>query len=79
MRHCRGADGCTDRKDKPLSYIETHGGRGLYDLGAIKPSKPAKLRLVLLLQRLGLTQITWLTTLAACRAENSATSYPAAL
>lgn len=22
------------RKDKPLSYIETHGGRGLYDLGA---------------------------------------------
>ena len=22
------------RKDKPLSYIETHGGRGLYDLEA---------------------------------------------
>lgn len=22
------------QKDKPLSYIETHAGRGLYDLGA---------------------------------------------
>jgi 23S rRNA (adenine2030-N6)-methyltransferase len=22
------------RKDKPLSYIETHAGRGVYDLGA---------------------------------------------
>ena len=22
------------RKDKPLTYVETHGGRGLYDLAA---------------------------------------------
>jgi len=26
-------------KDKPLSYIETHAGRGLYDLGAEEASK----------------------------------------
>ena len=27
------------RKDKPLSYIETHAGRGLYDLGSAEASK----------------------------------------
>ena len=27
------------RKDKPLSYIETHAGRGLYDLGAAEALK----------------------------------------
>ena len=27
------------RKDKPLSYIETHAGRGLYDLGAAESLK----------------------------------------
>ena len=27
------------RKDKPLSYIETHGGRGLYDLNAYESLK----------------------------------------
>lgn len=33
------------RKDKPLSYIETHSGRGLYDLGgaeAVKTGEAAK-------------------------------------
>ncbi|MCR8549865.1 23S rRNA (adenine(2030)-N(6))-methyltransferase RlmJ [Salipiger sp. P9] len=27
------------RKDKPLSYIETHAGRGLYDLGSAEAQK----------------------------------------
>lgn len=27
------------RKDKPLSYIETHAGRGLYDLSAPEPTR----------------------------------------
>jgi len=27
------------RKDKPLSYIETHAGRGLYDLGGLEAAK----------------------------------------
>lgn len=27
------------RKDKPLSYIETHAGRGLYDLGSVEAVK----------------------------------------
>ena len=30
-------------KDKPLSYIETHAGRGVYDLGADEAIKTARL------------------------------------
>ncbi|MEX0370635.1 MAG: 23S rRNA (adenine(2030)-N(6))-methyltransferase RlmJ [Tateyamaria sp.] len=30
------------RKDKPVSYIETHGGRALYDLGADEARKTAE-------------------------------------
>lgn len=32
------------RKDKPLSYLETHAGRGLYDLSAPEAEKTAEAR-----------------------------------
>ncbi|MCA0043863.1 23S rRNA (adenine(2030)-N(6))-methyltransferase RlmJ [Celeribacter litoreus] len=32
------------RKDKPLSYIETHAGRGLYDLSGVQAEKTGEAR-----------------------------------
>lgn len=65
------------RKDKPLSYIETHGGRGLYDLEADEALKTGE-------AAAGITAVgDWFdaahpysATLAACRAENGDTNYP---
>lgn len=65
------------RKDKPLSYIETHGGRGLYDLGADEAVKTGE-------AAAGIEAVgAWFSedhpyasTLAACRAENGDASYP---
>lgn len=65
------------RKDKPMSYIETHGGRGLYDLDAdeaIKTGEAAQ----------GIEAVGgWFDTnhpyaavLAACRDENGESNYP---
>ena len=37
------------QKDKPLSYLETHAGRGVYDLGAEHARKLQKLTLALII------------------------------
>jgi len=65
------------RKDKPLSYIETHGGRGLYDLEADEALKTGE-------AAVGVEAVgDWFgpdhpygTVLAACREENGDTNYP---
>jgi len=65
------------RKDKPVSYIETHGGRGLYDLEADEALKTGE-------ASAGIEAVgDWFgadhpygATLAACRAENGDTNYP---
>lgn len=65
------------RKDKPLSYIETHGGRGLYDLEAEEALKTGE-------AAAGIEAVAdWFAPahpyadmLAACRAENGDTNYP---
>lgn len=65
------------RKDKPVSYIETHGGRGLYDLEADEAVKTGE-------ASVGIEAVEgwfddthpYATTLAACRDENGETNYP---
>lgn len=65
------------RKDKPMSYIETHGGRGLYDLEADEALKTGE-------AAAGIQAVSdwfgaehpYATTLAACRDENGDTNYP---
>ena len=65
------------RKDKPISYIETHGGRGLYDLEADEAIQTGE-------AAAGIQTVEhWFdethpyrTTLAACRDENGEANYP---
>jgi len=65
------------RKDKPLSYIETHGGRGLYDLEAEEAVRTGE-------AAVGIEAVgDWFdadhpysATLTACRDENGETNYP---
>jgi 23S rRNA (adenine2030-N6)-methyltransferase len=65
------------RKDKPLSYIETHGGRGLYDLGADEAVKTGEAAAgIAVAEPWFATDHPYSSTLAACRAEKGATSYP---
>jgi len=64
------------RKDKPLTYVETHGGRGLYDLAADEAIKTGE-------AAVGIEAVSdWFTgtpygdVVSACRSENGDTSYP---
>lgn len=65
------------RKDKPLSYIETHGGRGLYDLGADEAVKTGE-------AAAGIEAVAdWFgagdpydEVVAACREAHGAQAYP---
>lgn len=65
------------RKDKPLSYIETHGGRGLYDLEADEALHTGE-------AAAGIEAVAdwfdqshpYAKTLADCREENGETNYP---
>ena len=64
------------RKDKPLSYIETHGGRGLYDLEAAEAIKTgeAAAGIGALWEQVADSALG--ACVAACRAEHGADSYP---
>ncbi|PVA07116.1 23S rRNA (adenine(2030)-N(6))-methyltransferase RlmJ [Thalassorhabdomicrobium marinisediminis] len=65
------------RKDKPISYLETHGGRGLYDLAAPEAVKTGE-------AEAGIGQVEdWFeadhpyrAVLAGCRDEHGDTAYP---
>lgn len=65
------------RKDKPLTYLETHAGRGLYDLSAAEAVKTGE-------AAQGIARVaSWFTpdhpyarALAATRAERGPSAYP---
>ena len=73
---CRMLDYLT-LKDKPVSYIETHAGRGLYDLGDDASQKTGE-------AAAGIAQIwqdfppdhPYLLRLAECRAQSGPMAYP---
>lgn len=66
------------QKDKPLSYIETHGGRGLYDLDAPEAAKTgeAAAGIDAVLEAGGLAGSPLLTTLNTVRATHGPRAYP---
>lgn len=66
-------------KDKPLTYIETHAGRGLYDLGAPEAVKTGEAAAgILRAQREGWfpADHPYLRALASVRAERGPDAYP---
>lgn len=65
------------RKDKPLTYLETHAGRGLYDLASHEAQKTgeAKAGIRTLFDRLAQDH-PLRATIAACRAKYGDTVYP---
>lgn len=65
------------QKDKPLSYIETHAGRGLYDLAADEALKTgeAAAGVTLALPRFAATH-PYRQAVEAVRARHGATAYP---
>ena len=66
-------------KDKPLSYIETHAGRGLYDLGSAEAVKTGEAgQGIELVERLGWFRPdhSYLRVLAEVRAAHGARAYP---
>jgi 23S rRNA (adenine2030-N6)-methyltransferase len=71
--------GYLTRKDKPLSYLETHSGRGLYDLSAAEAVKTGEaaqgVQRVDLVGWLGADH-PYVQRLAAVRAQFGAASYP---
>ncbi len=65
------------RKDKPLSYLETHAGRALYDLGseaALKTGEAA--RGIALAEKWFAPEHPYARVLAAVRAEAGVDAYP---
>ncbi|MFD1509495.1 23S rRNA (adenine(2030)-N(6))-methyltransferase RlmJ [Lacimonas salitolerans] len=66
------------QKDKPLSYIETHGGRGLYDLAAPEAAKTgeAAAGIDAVLARGGLAGSSILAVLDRVRAAHGPRAYP---
>lgn len=65
------------RKDKPLSYIETHGGRGLYDLSADEAVKTGEAAVGINSAELWFAaDHPYSRALNECRTENGVTSYP---
>ena len=65
------------RKDKALSYLETHAGRGLYDLSdsAARKTAEAASGVMRLLERFPADH-PWVQALAEVRAEHGPDSYP---
>ena len=65
------------RKDKPLSYIETHAGRGLYDLSSAESAKTGEARAGVLRAEGRLPPAhPWRRRLAEARAAHGAQAYP---
>ncbi len=65
------------RKDKPLSYIETHAGRGLYDLAAPEAVKTGEAAMGITRTRDWFSEAhPYRTTLDAIRKTHGATAYP---
>lgn len=64
------------RKDKPLTYVETHGGRGLYDLTADEAVKTGEAAVGIEANAAWFNGTPYGDVVAACRAENGAAAYP---
>jgi 23S rRNA (adenine2030-N6)-methyltransferase len=67
------------RKDKPLSYIETHAGRGLYALDCAEATKTGEAAQgILRVERLGwfAKSHPYMRALAKTRAQHGALTYP---
>ena len=65
------------RKDKPLSYVETHAGRGLYDLGSAEARKTGEAAQGILLDEAALAEDhPYRRALAAVRARHGPRAYP---
>ncbi len=64
-------------KDKPLTYLETHAGRGLYDLTAPEAAKTGEAQAgVGRMERLFPAAHPWRRALAAVRAAHGPDAYP---
>ena len=64
------------RKDKPLTYVETHGGRGLYDLAADEAIKTGEAAVGIEAVSDWFAGTPYGNVVSACRSENGDTSYP---
>ena len=65
------------RKDKPLSYIETHSGRGLYDLGSAEAEKTGEAALGIARIEAGFpADHPYRRSLAGVRALHGTAAYP---
>lgn len=64
------------RKDKPLTYVETHGGRGLYDLDAQEAKKTQEAAAGIDGVGAWFDDTPYGAALQACRAEHGARAYP---
>ena len=64
------------RKDKPLTYVETHGGRGLYDLSADEAIKTGEAAVGIEAVSDWFANTPYGNVVSACRSENGDTSYP---
>ena len=73
---CRMLDYLT-QKDKPLSYVETHAGRGLYDLGAEGALKTGEAAAgILQIEQDFAADHPYLHRLAEARAQHGPMAYP---
>lgn len=66
-------------KDRPLSYIESHAGRGLYDLASPEALKTGEARAgveAMLSRRALPDDHPWLRAINAARAQHGPTTYP---
>ncbi|MEM8576319.1 MAG: 23S rRNA (adenine(2030)-N(6))-methyltransferase RlmJ [Pseudomonadota bacterium] len=64
------------RKPKPLSYIETHGGRGLYDLSAPEAQKTGEAAAAARAMAAFGADHPYAGALATLRAQHGASAYP---
>jgi len=64
------------QKDKPLSYIETHGGRGLYDLTAPEAEKTGEALAAARARAVFAPDHPYARALAAIRDRHGADAYP---
>ncbi len=64
------------RKDKPLTYVETHGGRGLYDLTADEAIKTGESDVGIKAVARWFDGTPYGDTVEACRAEHGPNAYP---
>ena len=65
------------QKDKPLSYVETHAGRGLYDLGADEALKTGEAAAgILQIESMFPVGHPYLHRLAEARAQHGRMAYP---